>query len=152
MPPLTVEEEEELIVTLSGIVGMVEVLKGAASPAALGSPMATLAEDGTRVNIGDIIKTGKGSYATISFLPWIIIEVSENSEIRIVRHELGSLNTRVDVLTGNISKAIIQNLPPNSLFQIILLDYLALEAEPFPEEGGPIGTTVNPFSEPGSDF
>ena len=79
--------------------------------------------------------------------PTSFLEVSGNSEVEIIRHQLdedSNFNTRVDVLSGHLSKAVVRDLPPDSLFEIVLVDFIPLEAEPFR------GESVDPYDDPAS--
>lgn len=117
--------------TISNVTGTVEILR-------VGEVQTILGENGMVLNVGDTLMTGRDSYATLTFLPRTFIEASGNSEVKIIRHgpdeETGTLSTRVDVLSGHLSKAIVKDLPPDANFEVVLVDYIPLEAEPAPPE------------------
>ena len=112
----------ELTVTLGNIVGTAEVIRA-------GETEPIPAEDGMIVNVGDTIKTGGESFVTATFLSGTFIEVASDSELRIVQHELDDetfvLNTRADLLSGHLSKAVMNSLPPDAAFQIVLAEFKA---------------------------
>lgn len=139
--------EEALSAVISNVSGIVEVFR-------VGSVKAIQAANGMELNVGDRLKTGKGSFATISFLPETFIKITDNSDIRIIRNGVDQncvVNTRVDVLSGHLSEVTTKGLPPESKFEIVLVDYIPLHAEGYhPPETVPVTVTPVNFNR-GSD-
>jgi hypothetical protein len=134
---------EALPAVLSNIAGIVEVIR-------VGTVKAVQASNGMELNVGDILKTGKGSFATVSFLPNTFVKVTDNSEIKIIRNGINPVNnntrnTRVDVLSGHASEIVTRDLPLESLFEVVLVDQIPLHAEGYypPETAAPVINLVN---------
>jgi len=147
MPPEGVwEEEEGLPAVLSNEHGVVEIIR-------VGEVQSIIARNGMKLNVGDLLQTGKDSYVTLSILPDTYVDVAANSEVKIIRNRIegpdGRRNTRLDVLSGHVSNSVARDLPENSLFEIVLVDYIPLEAEPY-EPPAEIRPSLIP--PPGSNF
>ncbi len=139
--PGEIKEGEAMPAVISNISGIVEVFR-------VGSVKAIQASNGMELNVGDMLKTGKDSFAAISFLPETFIKVTDNSEVKIIRNGVnqnGTLNTRVDVLSGHASEIVTKDLPPESRFEVVLVDYIPLHAEGYTptETIAPVFTPIN---------
>ncbi|MEA3305945.1 MAG: hypothetical protein U9R52_03935 [Candidatus Omnitrophota bacterium] len=127
----TIEAKKgELTAVVSNVHGTVELVK-------VGEVQAVQVRDAMLLNVGDILHTGRDSHATVTFcsVPNTFIETAGNSEVKIVRHEINketsNLDARVDVLSGHLSRAIVRDLPPDANFEVVLVDYIPLVAEPY---------------------
>jgi len=125
---------------LSNVRGLVEVIR-------LGTVKAIQAANGMELHIGDIVKTGKNGYAMISFTPDTFVKVADNSEEKIVKNGIedgNKLKLRLDVLAGHLTEASVNGLPPKSDFEIVLVDYIPMQAEGYTApEITPVPTPVN---------
>lgn len=126
---------------ISNVSGIVEVYR-------VGDTKGIQGSNGMKLNVGDTVKTGKNSFASVSFLPETFIKITDNSEAKIIRNGVDAncgLNTRVDVLSGHVSEVATGDLPPNSQFEVILVDNMPLKAEGYsaPETVPAVATPVN---------
>jgi len=124
---------------ISNVSGIVEIFR-------VGSVKSTQASNGMKLNVGDMLKTGKDSFSSISFLPGTYVKMGDNSEAKIIRNGVDQncmLDTRVDVLSGHCSEISSGNLPPGSKFEVVLVDYIPLQAEGYTPETTPVLTPVN---------
>lgn len=104
----------ELTAEIRDIVGTVEVIRA-------GETASIPAADGMKLNAGDTIKTGSASSVRIIFLPNSFVQLVADAEMKIEKHQLddktNSLGTRANLLSGRL-RAILKDLPPDSLFEI----------------------------------